>query len=284
MAQIRYEDVAEHLQITQREFELLSQAEIKELLGIYDDGLKSIMLDFRYYLQDETFYTNKKQRALMIKVNASLGRFEERFTERLSSSINSATSLANESARDDITRSGLPIKHDEEFHKKLRARLVQNATEDAYDYIAGQTKRMSMQMKQHLRATSAEVFRRAAAGGLTQREAAREIQSQIKRDDPQFKFVDRAGRRWDSEKYFHMLAFTVIQNARREAYVETCVQEGHDLVMISAHQAIDRCRPWENRILSLTGKTKGYPTYAQSKASGDIWHPRCRHFLIAVNP
>lgn len=214
--QIRYEDVAEQLDITQREFESLSQTEIKDLLGLYDDALTSIMYDFRVYLQDDTFYTKKKQRALIIKANATLDRFEERFTKRLSTSINKVTDHAGERAVADIERTGMVVRHDAKFHRKLRDRLTQNATEDAYDYIAGQTQRMSMQMRQHLRAVSAEVFRRAAAGNTTRREAAREIQSQIEKDDPKFKFVDRAGRKWDSEKYFHMLAHTVIQNARRK--------------------------------------------------------------------
>ncbi len=36
------------------------------------------------------------------------------------------------------------------------------------------------------------------------------------------------------------------------------------------------CTPWQGKILSITGKTKGYPTLEEAKAA-KLFHPRCRH-------
>jgi hypothetical protein len=48
-------------------------------------------------------------------------------------------------------------------------------------------------------------------------------------------------------------------------------------VKVSTHRgACELCQPWQGKILSITGKTKGYPTLEEAKAAG-LFHPRCRH-------
>ena len=37
-----------------------------------------------------------------------------------------------------------------------------------------------------------------------------------------------------------------------------------------------RSEPWQGKVLSITGKTKGYPTLEEAKAAG-LFHPNCRH-------
>jgi hypothetical protein len=55
------------------------------------------------------------------------------------------------------------------------------------------------------------------------------------------------------------------------------VEQGHDLVKISTHiGACPLCEPWQGKVLSITGKTKGYPTLEEAKAAG-LFHPNCRH-------
>lgn len=43
---------------------------------------------------------------------------------------------------------------------------------------------------------------------------------------------------------------------------------------------VHNCRPWERRVLSLTGKTEGYPTVEAARAAG-LYHNNCthRHYL-----
>jgi len=55
------------------------------------------------------------------------------------------------------------------------------------------------------------------------------------------------------------------------------VEQGHDLVKVSTHRgACELCQPWQGKILSITGKTPGYPTLEEAKAA-KLFHPRCRH-------
>src|SRR5690606_37576968 len=43
------------------------------------------------------------------------------------------------------------------------------------------------------------------------------------------------------------------------------------------------CRPWEGRVLSLSGATPGYPTLAEAQGSG-LFHPSCTHSVSAYIP
>jgi hypothetical protein len=55
------------------------------------------------------------------------------------------------------------------------------------------------------------------------------------------------------------------------------VEQGHDLIKVSTHRgACPLCEPWQGKILSITGKTEGYPTLEEAKAAG-LFHPNCRH-------
>lgn len=57
------------------------------------------------------------------------------------------------------------------------------------------------------------------------------------------------------------------------------ISQGHDLVRISTHNTdCPLCKPWEGKILSLTGKTKGYPTLEQARVAG-LFHEGCRHAM-----
>jgi len=55
------------------------------------------------------------------------------------------------------------------------------------------------------------------------------------------------------------------------------MEQDHDLVKVSSHLgACEKCQPWEGEVLSLTGKTPGYPTLEEARDAG-LFHPNCRH-------
>lgn len=98
-------------------------------------------------------------------------------------------------------------------------------------------------------------------------------------------FVDARGRQWDTDAYLNM---NVRTNAMR-VFNDTLVTQigratGGDLVRVSrgGDPSCKLCFPWEGRILSITGKTKGFPTYDECKASG-CFHPNCVHILEPVD-
>lgn len=113
-------------------------------------------------------------------------------------------------------------------------------------------------------------------------------------------FVDKNGRRYDLVSYTEMAVRAAITEAEVTSYTRQLVHAGIDLIIVSdVPQACALCRPFEGRILSITGATRAaiwtdpetgrtrrvpvYATLAESKARG-LWHPGCRHTLRGWTP
>lgn len=94
---------------------------------------------------------------------------------------------------------------------------------------------------------------------------------------------DKRGAKWELERYASMLAKTKMMEARNTGMANKMLENGYDLVEItggnSTHAA---CAKWEYKVVSLTGKTKGYKTLADAKADG-IFHPNCQHHYNIVH-
>lgn len=95
--------------------------------------------------------------------------------------------------------------------------------------------------------------------------------------------IDRGGRSWDFEVYANMLVRTKAVEARNLGLQNRMVSAGYDLVQVSNHGSTHpACRFWEGKILSSTGRTKGYPTVDQAKRAG-LFHPNCQHAINVIN-
>ncbi|WP_238840660.1 phage minor capsid protein [Prescottella equi] len=113
-------------------------------------------------------------------------------------------------------------------------------------------------------------------------------------------FVDKRGRSYDLVSYAEMAVRTAITEAEVSAYLAQARHAGHDLVIISdVPQSCVLCAPFEGRVLSITGATRGaittnpatgrseriqvYASIEEAKARG-LWHPGCRHTVKIWTP
>lgn len=120
-------------------------------------------------------------------------------------------------------------------------------------------------------------------GALTRREAAQAALNRFA-DMGITGFVDRAGRTWTIESYAEMATRTAAGQAAVQGHIDRLIENDRDLVIVSdAPEECPLCAPWEGRVLSLTGRTPGYPTVDQARAAG-LFHPNCRHSLGAYIP
>jgi hypothetical protein len=88
-------------------------------------------------------------------------------------------------------------------------------------------------------------------------------------------FKDRSGKMWNMRTYTEMVARTTTAEAHLQGTANRLVEQGHDLMKVSTHRgACELCQPWQGKILSITGKTEGYPTLEEAKAAG-LFHPNC---------
>lgn len=111
------------------------------------------------------------------------------------------------------------------------------------------------------------------AAGETRRAVSAQIREELLREGTTA-FVDRAGKRWGLDVYAEVAARTATREAVSIGTANRCLELGQDLVQITQHaNACDICKPFENKIFSLTGETPNYP-------KAEIlppYHPRCRH-------
>ena len=125
------------------------------------------------------------------------------------------------------------------------------------------------------------------AEGTISGKALRTVRQTIKgtlQEDGLAGLVDRAGRRWSLDSYAEMLIRTKAVEARNTGLANRMVENGYDLVQVSQHPgACPLCTPWEGKVLSVTGETKGYPTVADAEATG-LFHPNCRHAINTIVP
>lgn len=126
--------------------------------------------------------------------------------------------------------------------------------------------------------------RKAAAADLLGKYAARGITG----------FTDSAGRSWDLVSYAEVVTRTTTAQTLVDAHLQRLQGMGKDLVIVSeAPEECALCRPWESKVLSITGRTKtgtfdGHRivvagTVAEARAAG-LHHPNCRHTLSIFLP
>lgn len=97
-------------------------------------------------------------------------------------------------------------------------------------------------------------------------------------------FKDASGREWNLKSYTEMVARTTTRECKINGTANRLLEHGQDLAEITggtAKNTCDICRAWVGRIVSLTGKTPGYPTLDEARAAG-LFHPRCTHNIATA--
>jgi hypothetical protein len=158
------------------------------------------------------------------------------------------------------------------IHQQAAQVLAENAFQRFEDVVQV----IGRQVNDIYRELALENVRGTVVGYDTWKQTARRFREQLaERGVTGFK--DRAGKMWNMRTYTEMVARTTTMQAHLEGTANRLVEQGHDLVKVSTHRgACELCQPWQGKILSITGKTKGYPTLEEAKAAG-LFHPNCRH-------
>ena len=131
-----------------------------------------------------------------------------------------------------------------------------------------------------LRQAFREVAPLAKIEGLTLNEMQKRLQgrwTELAGNLDDHKFLDITGRPWSDRRYLEMMIRTNEQNIARESYMDTITRNGDDLVQIRNidDTACVFCNAWDNVIISITGSSEKFPSYADAVESG--WaHPNCR--------
>ena len=130
---------------------------------------------------------------------------------------------------------------------------------------------------------------RGIAAGRARIEVSRELEQRlIAAGRPTF--VDALGRQWPLDRYAEMVARTTTREAMTQGTINRLREHGVTLAQVSAHNAEDFCRYYENAVVSLDGPHPVYPPITAING-GPPFHPRCllpgqrvttRHGLVPI--
>jgi hypothetical protein len=154
-------------------------------------------------------------------------------------------------------------------------------------YIAAHVQQMELAEKAQLRDAVQKGIQYGRITGATAREVEKDIKARffgLAGENPNWRFIDKAGRGWTARNYFNMVSRTATANIARTAYMDGLAADGFDIVRVSnAGDPCEACKRWAGRLLSQSGTTKGLPTYQQAVADG-VFHPNCVCHLEFVSP
>ncbi len=158
----------------------------------------------------------------------------------------------------------------------IHQQAAQVLAENAYQRFEDVAQVIGRQVNDIYRELALENVRGTVVGYDTWKQTARRFREQLaERGVTGFK--DRTGKMWNMRTYTEMVARTTTMEAHLQGTANRLVEQGHDLIKVSTHRgACPLCEPWQGKVLSITGKTSGYPTLEEAKAAG-LFHPNCRH-------
>ena len=148
------------------------------------------------------------------------------------------------------------------------------------------TDRMGRSLINSLREATVGMLREQAVAGGSMKDMARDLAARwsqaAKVDDP--RFTDASGRTWDTRTYIQMNVRTNTMRVYNDCLLDDVAREvGTDLMRISSGGDPDcDCAAWEGVIISVSGQTKGLPTYEDARNAG-CFHPNCTHTLEYVD-
>lgn len=125
---------------------------------------------------------------------------------------------------------------------------------------------------------------RVLTGTGTRRDAARSALG-VLADKGITGYRDASGRQWDLASYAEMATRTSAGHAAIEGHMARLVSLDADLVFVSdSPEECSICRPFEGRVLSISGKTRGrlddgvtVLCSATEARDAGLYHPNCTH-------
>jgi len=190
----------------------------------------------------------------------------ERFEDRIAEGVEEAYDEGQSSAVNDIEKLGVAVMvgkvltdRDKDKISSAQTKLVRK--------ISGTYNRIGSQAQSEYKNVINAVSEKVINGDLTRKQAAQQALNKFA-DRGITGFVDNAGRSWNLSSYTEMATRSTTGQMALEGHVTRLQDNDIDLAMVSDHgEECELCRPWEGKVLSVSGEHKKYPTL--SNAIGD---------------
>lgn len=222
--------------------------------------------------------TKAKQDAVFRYIAIYNDVLAEKIDEHLADGVGVAAQIGHSEAAKAVGGErvkGAVLKYDPKRTEKYLALIT---PENGRGLAAVFTDKMTEKAVKDLRRVTVDVFRRADLDGLTANERHKALQKgwdEAAGDLNTFRFIDQGGKEWENARYLQMLVRTTQARVHREAFADTLVENGDDLVRVSPDgDSCPICTAWAGLIISVSGSDPDFPSYADSLDAG-LWHPNC---------
>ena len=256
-----------------RDVRQFSDAEIERLVKFYEQAEREILDRINRAL----LRANKTEYLVQMKRNieAILEQLREGNRTWCSEAIPRVYSVGMNTADAMLRETGASVMTG---FGAIHQQAAQVLAENAFQRFEDVAQVIGRQVNDIYRELALENVRGSVVGYDTWKQTAKRFREQLaERGVTGFK--DRSGRMWRMTTYSEMVARTTIQEAHTQGTLNRLSEQGHDLIIVSRHRSpCELCGVWEGKVLSITGKTKGYPTFEEAKANG-LMHPNCRHVV-----
>jgi hypothetical protein len=254
-------------------------------------NINKTVRDIEALIQDEMAsaqhaWTDGGRERAYSAIRKRLGLLEQGLAGTLEKLAKTAALSGNEEAIRQVGDGAVTAFSEEHLAEYISRINPSNAPSLAQVY----TKSMEASVVTALRQTAMSVYTRAAASGMTMNEQARAFQAEWSlrvRDANPYRFVDKAGRKWENARYIQMLTRTTAQRVETAAFCDSMLSDGFPLARISNDSGndCDVCAQWEGRLIDLTpGHKLGSGTYTLQEArEAGLFHPNCTHRLEYVS-
>lgn len=255
---------------------LFNDKRLTTLLGFYKAATKKLTSE----LNNVTDFGRASRISTLKQIDGILQTLDQKTSDWFKKEVEDYYRQYGKEALQQLTDDGFPVTAtfgliDQEAVKTLTDNIM-GYYREAYSGVKRSAMRMLNEAAK-MRVTA--ILAEGKISGETRRQISDRISGMLK--EGFVALIDRGGRRWNIESYANMLTRTMLVRTANQGIINRLGNSGYDLVQITDHYGeCPLCRPWEGKVLSLSGTHPTYPSVDKAMDSGEIFHPNCRHRLV----
>lgn len=253
-----------------KEKELLKK--VRLFSSIFGKSKKRIIAKL---LSSET-YTLLEKRRILKEIDEELKKLSDQSDSWFNTNLKGAYKEGSSDVVEYLKKLGVKRMIYNRYDIESIENLVGNSRMLMNEAISGIHRSSSNVLSKHTKSKLQAIIAEGRVEKQTLKEITNSLVKAISKDG--IYLLDSHGRRWDIEKYSELFARTEMMNVYNQGSVNQMLHRGLDLAYVTSYSSCkcDICLAWEGRVLSLTGKTEGYPTLDDAYADG-LFHPNCKH-------
>jgi len=249
---------------------------IKELVGLY----KSAYLDILKEQKKITVSATLRNKLILQRIDDELKKLDKETLKYLKKQVPEVYKIGSDSVINDSKKQGILIT--KKSFSRIHTKAVNQIVKESYIDFSNAMRVVSRDSERLVAEAVKLQMRNELAKGIIKGDTIRtskEAIAKVLSDTGAVALKDKGGKVWQLDTYAEMLSRTKMMHAHNDGVKNRMIENGYDLVEVSSHpDSSALCKPWQGKIYSLTGKTKGYKMLSEA-IDGGLFRPNCRHTI-----